>query len=399
MTLPGLFSIKKVKLIEGGIVIKNAAIVVENGILCFAGNQDFIPQNNYSFFDADGWFVSTGFIDLQLNGAYGYDFTENPESIPAVAKRLPETGVVAFLPTFITSPLSEYRQKLAATLSAQQTGASSARVLGAHLEGPFLNPAFRGAHPASLLCEPTTEGLKAYSPIEAVRMVTLAVEQPFGIQAVQWLQERGVVASIGHSAATAEEAQQSFSAGVRFATHLYNAMPALHHRQPGLIGALLTNPGVRVGLIADGIHCHPLMLELAYRCKGSAGISLVTDAMSAMGMPPGPYSIGGQDVLVDDTCARLKDKKLAGSILTMDQAVRNMVAYTSCSIAQAIQMASSVPAEVLGMGDCLGHLKEGYPANIVLLDESLHVQATFVEGKIAFATPDALSRLSPSGVS
>lgn len=398
MTLPGRFSIKKVNIIEGGDVIKNSAIVVENGIISFAGHQDSIPPKNDGSFDADGWFVSAGFIDLQLNGAYGYDFTENPESIPFVAKRLPETGVVAFLPTFITSPLSEYPQKLAAILSAQQTGGSSARILGAHLEGPFLNPAFRGAHPASLFCEPTPDRLGAYSPIEAVRMVTLAVEQPGGIQAAHWLKDRGVVVSIGHSAATADEAQQAFSAGVRYATHIFNAMPALHHRHPGLIGALLTRPGVRVGLIADAIHCHPLMLDLAYRCKGSTEISLVTDAMAAMGMPPGQYSIGGQDVFVDDTSAHLKDGRLAGSILTMDQAVRNMVTYTSCSFAEAIHMAGAVPADVLGMGDRLGHLKEGYSADIVLLDNSLHVQATLVKGQIAFATPEALSRLTSRGV-
>jgi N-acetylglucosamine-6-phosphate deacetylase len=211
---------------------------------------------------------------------------------------------------------------------------------------------------------------------------------------VQWLQERGVVPSIGHSGATAEEAQQSFSAGVRFATHIFNAMPALHHRQPGLVGALLTTPGVRVGLIADAIHCHPVMLELAYRCKGAAEISLVTDAMAAMGMPPGQYSIGGQAVFVDDSSARLENGKLAGSILCMDQAVRNMVTHTSCSFADAVHMASAVPADVLGMGDRLGHIKKGYSADIILLDDSLHIQATLVAGQIAYATPEAIRKLT-----
>jgi N-acetylglucosamine-6-phosphate deacetylase len=398
MTFPDIFSIKNVNLIEGGSVNKNSAIVVDNGLIAFAGHQDFLLQKKYVSFDLDGWFVSAGFIDLQLNGAYGYDFTENPESIPYVAKRLPETGVVSFLPTFITSPLSKYPQKLAATLSAQKIEESHARVLGAHLEGPFLNPSFPGAHPISLLCEPTPDRLKMLSPIEAVRMVTLAVEQPGGIQAAKWLQDRGVVTSIGHSGATNEEAQQYFSTGVRFATHLYNAMPALHHRQPGLIGALLTTQGIRVSLIADAIHCHPVMLKLTYRCKGDTEITLVTDAISAMGMPPGQYSIGGQEVFVDNTSARLKDGRLAGSILRMDQAVRNMVTYTSCSIAEAIHMANAVPADVLGMGDRLGHVIKGYSADIVLLDETLHVQATLLKGQIAFATPEAMGRLNPNGV-
>jgi N-acetylglucosamine-6-phosphate deacetylase len=398
MTLPGVFSINNVCLVEGGKIINNTVIGVENGEISFADRQDNFPQKDQISFDLDGWFVSAGFIDLQLNGAYGYDFTETPESITQVAKRLPETGVVAFLPTFITSPLSKYPQILAATLSAQQSRGSSARILGAHLEGPFLNPAFPGAHPTALLFEPTFDRLSMYSPIEAVRLVTLAVERLGGIQAVQWLQERGVVTSIGHSGATAEEAQQSFSAGVRYATHIFNAMPVLHHRQPGLVGALLTTPGIRVGLIADAIHCHPVMLELAYRSKGAAEISLVTDGMAAMGMPPGQYSIGGQAVLVDESSARLENGKLAGSILCMDQAVRNMVTHTSCSFADAVHMASAVPADVLGMGDRLGHIKKGYSADIILLDDSLHIQATLVQGQIAYATPEAIRKLIPNSI-
>jgi N-acetylglucosamine-6-phosphate deacetylase len=161
-----------------------------------------------------------------------------------------------------------------------------------------------------------------------------------------------------------------------------------------LIGALLTTRGIRLSLIADGIHCHPMMLKLAYLCKGAGEISLVTDAISAMGMSAGKYSIGGQEVLVDQTRARLEDGRLAGSILRMDQAVRNMVTYTGCPIAEAIQMASAVPADVLGMGDRLGHVIQDYPADIILLDESLQVQATWVKGQIAYFTLEAMIRLN-----
>jgi N-acetylglucosamine-6-phosphate deacetylase len=394
MILPDEFSIRNVLLVEGAEIINNAVVAVENGKISFAEDLDNAPEKEQASFDLDGWYVSAGLIDLQLNGAYGFDFTESPESISLVAERLPETGVVAFLPTFISSPLPSYPQKLTETLSAQRTGKSSSRVLGAHLEGPFLNPDFPGAHPTTLLCDPTLERLGMVSPIEAVSLVTLAVERPGGIQAMQWLQEHGVVVSIGHSGATTEEARQFFSMGLHFATHIYNAMPALHHRQPGLVGALLTTPGVRVGLIADAIHSHPAMLKLAYRCKGAGETALVTDAMAAMGMPPGKYSIGGQSVRVNDSSARLENGKLAGSILRMDQAVRNMITHTGCSLAEAFYMANAVPAEVLGMGDRLGHIKKGYPADIILLDDSLHIQATLVGGKIAFATQEAIRKLT-----
>jgi N-acetylglucosamine-6-phosphate deacetylase len=391
--MPQTFTLTGLSLLDGGQEQTQASVTVAGGRFQRAVAAGRVVE-------APGWYAAPGFIDLQLNGAYGHDFTGDPGSIPAVARRLPESGVTAFLPTFITSPLESYPEKLAAVQQAQEAAARDlagggasppgARILGAHLEGPFLNPESRGAHPAELFAPPTQENLAHYTPLEAVRLVTLAVELPGGLQAAAWLQERGVTVSLGHTRASAEQAGQAFAGGVRLVTHLFNAMPPLHHRQPGVIGAVLAGgQGVRAGLIADGIHAHPLVLRLAYQALGSGGVVLVSDAMAAMGMPPGQYRIGGQEVSVQDGRAALADGTLAGSILQMDQAVRYLVQEGICSPAEAVRMASLTPAEALGLQGELGRLLPGWPADLVLLDAGLRVQATFVGGRLAFAAPQA----------
>lgn len=390
-TLPN-FTLTGITLVEEGHLTENGAIAVQAGQIVYAGpltGLASLPAGPQMM--AEGWLAAPGFIDLQLNGAYGFDFTRQPDTITAVAAQLPETGVVAFLPTFITSPLADYPAKLLAVAAAQRE-TTGALILGAHLEGPFLNPAKCGAHQASLFIPPELASLVSLSPLEVVRLVTLAPEQPSGLAAIRWLRERGITVSMGHSLATAAEALAAIEAGVSYGTHLFNAMRPLDHREPGLIGVLLTSPATRCGLIVDGVHVHPRLVQLAWQCRGAAGLTLVTDGMAALGMPPGHYPIGDQVVQVDETSARLADGRLAGSILRMDEAIRNMVAFTNCSLAEAIRMASTTPAEVLGLEDQLGHLRAGYPANFVILDHMLHIQATIINGSVKYATPAAHQR-------
>jgi N-acetylglucosamine-6-phosphate deacetylase len=384
------FALTHITRIEDGQFAQDQTIIIQEGKITYAGPYtDQLSLEGYDVLDASGksWMVAPGFIDLQFNGGYGEDFTADPHSIASVSARLPETGVVAFLPTFITSPLEDYAEKLQAVLRAQgaeQNAAPGASVLGAHVEGPFLNPNSRGAHNASLFCHPSPQALEYLDPRQAIRLLTLAAEQPGGLEAVRALSDAGIVVSIGHSQATYDEAQAAFRAGVSYATHLFNAMPPLHHRNPGLIGALLTQSAVRCGLIVDGIHVHPAMVQLAYQNLGASGITLVTDAMVAMGMSPGTYKIGDQTVIVDKISARLENGTLAGSILRMDQAVSNMIRFSNCSLAEAVRMASTTPAEVLGIQDHFGHVLSGYPANLVLIDSQVQVQATWVEGQLAY---------------
>jgi N-acetylglucosamine-6-phosphate deacetylase len=386
------FALTHVSLIENGQTAHDQAVIVQAGKITYAGPyMDHPPLDAYTVLDGSGktWTVAPGFIDLQFNGGYGVDFTSSPDRIAPIAARLPETGVVAFLPTFITSPLADYAEKLRAVLGAQETAKTTppgALVLGAHIEGPFLNPASRGAHNANLFRDPSPEALEYLDPRQVIRLLTLATERPGGLEVARALSDAGIVVSIGHSQAAYDEAQAAFKAGVSYATHLFNAMPPLNHRRPGLVGALLTQTDVRCGLIVDGIHVHPAMIQLAYQSLGPTGITLVTDAMAAMGMPPGTYAIGDQTVMVDKTSARLENGTLAGSILRMDQAINNMAQFSHCSLAQAVRMASTTPAEVLGIQDRFGHVLNGYPANLVLLGPDRQVLGTCVEGNWAYGS-------------
>lgn len=346
MFKPDEFTLNHVTLIEDGAATPDSSIVIQGGCIKAIKAGQVSSAHTLRPVDGHGWLVSPGLVDLQINGAYGHDFTQDPGSISRVAERLTETGVVTFLPTIITSPIQEYPAKLRA-VSAAIGDERGSRVLGAHLEGPFLNPEKRGAHDPMLFCPGDLSALAYYAPLEAVRLVTLAPEMPAGLAAAKWLSQRGVLVSAGHSAATSDQALEAIEAGIGYVTHLFNSMPALHHRQPGLTGLALTSPYLRCGLIADGVHVHPLMVRLAWQCRGAKGITLVTDSMAAMGMPEGTYPIGEQTVIVNNQNARLKDGTLAGSILCMDQAVRNMVAFSGCSPAEALRAASTTPLEVL----------------------------------------------------
>ena len=328
-----------------------------------------------------GW-VAPGFIDLQINGALGHDFSGAPDVVQAVARWLPRTGVTAFLPTLITAPIDHLR---AALRRIGTNGASTcgARMLGVHLEGPWLNPAYRGAHMVEWLRPINVAELDDVCGSGPVRLVTLAPELEGGLAAIRRLRERGIVVSLGHSGASHEQAVAAITAGARLGTHLFNAMAPPHHRAPGLAGALLLEPDVRAGLIADSVHVHPAMLALAYRLRGPSGLVLVTDAMAALGMADGDYILGGRWARVAAGVARLPDGTLAGSVLSMDEAVRAMRRACGCSLAEAVRMASQTPAETLGLTDH-GRLAPGAVADLVVLDEQARVRQTVIDGQVVW---------------
>jgi N-acetylglucosamine-6-phosphate deacetylase len=330
--------------------------------------------------DAAGNLLAPGFIDLQINGAFGQDFTENPGAIWEVARRLPEFGVTAFLPTIVTSA-PEKLEVAVRVLGRRPAGFAGAEPLGLHVEGPYLNPDRRGAHNPSHLRTPEATHVPNWSPSCGVRVVTLAPELPGALALIAALVARGIVVGIGHSIASHEQAVAGIDAGARYGTHLFNAMAPLGHREPGVVGALLTDDRMTVGLIADGIHTHPELVKLAWRALGPARLNLVTDAMAALGMPPGRYSLGGLEVLVDDAGARLPDGRLAGSTLSLDAAVRNLVAMAGCTPEAALQTVTETPARLLGVNGRLGVVEPGAAADLVLLDAGLQVRATLVGGE------------------
>jgi N-acetylglucosamine-6-phosphate deacetylase len=328
--------------------------------------------------------IAPGFIDLQVNGSFGHDLTANPETMFHVASALLQTGVTAYLPTIITSPLDTYRKAFDALspLSLFAKQGRQARILGLHLEGPYLSPKRVGAHDPKYLrarVDPIGDGL--ISP--HVRLMTLAPELENGLQAIRDLRARGVVVSIGHTAASYEQVCAAFDAGATWGTHLFNAMNPLHHREPGVIGALLADERVMIGVIPDGVHVHPSIFKWLIKAVGVERLTLVTDAIAAAGSGAGVYVLGDRCLIVDDASARLENGTLAGSILTMDQAVRNLVAWGACSLANALTMASTTPSRLLGLTH-LGRVAAGCPADLVVLDEDLQVQYTIVNGELGY---------------
>ena len=322
-----------------------------------------------------------GFIDLQINGAFGADIGTDQEAIRTLVAELPATGVTSFLPTLISSPPERYEEFFAAL--EEGAAEKGSRVLGAHLEGPFLAPERKGAHdPANL--RPVDLGfLRELLRSGKVRLMTLAPELENSLEAIELLLEESAVVSVGHTEATYEEITRAADAGLRLGTHLYNAMRPLAHREPGTVGALLTQNRIRTGIIADGVHVHEAAIRLAYRVKGSEGLVLVTDAMEAAGMHPGDYELGGRKVRLEDGAVRLPDGTLAGSALTMDEAVRNAVRFLEVSLAQAVRMAAETPAAALIL-DGKGKIAVGCDADFVLLDGEGTVLQTIVSGEVVY---------------
>jgi N-acetylglucosamine-6-phosphate deacetylase len=367
--------------------VAEAAVLIDDGQIAAVGPTSEVPcPAGASQLDAGGLLVVPGFIDLQFNGGFGADFTADPATIWPVAGQLPRYGVTAFLPTIITSPLSRVAQAQEVVLHERPPGYRGAAPLGLHVEGPFLNPQKKGAHNPAYLRQPDLAAVEDWSPEQGVRLVTLAPELPGALALVETLGGRGVLVSAGHSMATYAEAMAGFDAGIRYGTHLFNAMPNLLHREPGLAGALLTDDRPVAGLIADGIHTHPAMVRLIWSCLGSQRLNLVTDAMAALGMAPGQHMLGDFEVQVDATSARLADGTLAGSILSLDQALRNLVAFTGCSLEEALPAITTVPARALGMAHSHGQVAAGYAADLVLLAPDLTVRGTVVGGEVVYSS-------------
>ena len=364
---------------------EDTAVLIDGSTIAAAGHDAVLhaPPGTEEI-DVAGLVLVPGYIDLQLNGAFGHDFTADPSTIWPVSESLPRFGVTSYLPTIITSPLETVEQARRELLDSRPAAFRGAEPLGLHIEGPFLNLQKKGAHNPAYLRPPDDGVTAAWSPQNGVRLVTLAPELPGATAVIEELASRGIVVSSGHSMATYEEALAGFAAGIHYATHLFNAMPAIGHRAPGLVTAVLTQPGVVAGLIPDGIHVHPAVINIIWAIKGPEGTNLVSDAMAALGMPPGTYLLNEFEVTVSEEGCRLADGTLAGSILPLDEAVRNLIAITGCTLPEALATVTTTPAKLLGIEQERGDLLPGMTADLVLLNSDLEVVKTIVAGEVVF---------------
>jgi len=364
--------------------IAECSVLVENGRVSWIRPGRVEVAGSESV-DGPGQVITPGFVDLQVNGFAGNDAAEGTASISAIAAALPRTGVTAFLPTMITAELEHMAGFVTAVEAARRSaGPGSARILGAHLEGPFLDPRKRGAHDPELMVAPTEANLDALLAGGLPTLVTIAPEKSGAVAAIRRLVALGVTVSAGHSSASAEEAKTGLAAGIGFGTHLFNAMSGLDHRNPGLAAALLANREVVTGLIADGHHVDPVLLALAIRLKGPHRVALTTDQTAAAGMPPGRFQLGDRAVFSDGETVRLEDGTLAGSVATMDRMVTLVAHLQGVGLRAAVQMATSTPATVLGGGRGLGRIRAGAPADLTVMDGAGKVQLTVIGGQVAF---------------
>ncbi|MEG4806824.1 N-acetylglucosamine-6-phosphate deacetylase [Microcoleus sp. F8-D3] len=328
--------------------------------------------------DVAGDWLSLGGVDLQINGALGFAFpdleSKHIEILPKICQFLWYQGVDAYLPTLVTTSLDKFRRSLstiadyirtAKTTVATANKAKTAEIIGVHLEGPFLNPQKRGAHPVEFLLSLTIENVKQVLGDCAgiVKIITLAPELDSTGEVISYLQSLGIAVSLGHSQATAEQAQQAFERGASMVTHAFNAMPSLHHREPGLLGAAIVYPGVKCGLIADGKHVSPTMIDFLLRAgRYQKGVFLVSDALAPLGLPDGVYPWDSRQIEVRkgtawvrlDYHSPLESATLAGTTLPLLAGVQNLVKWGICDAESAIALATESPRMALGLSGIIG---------------------------------------------
>lgn len=355
-------------------------VLVENGTISELGVGEPPARPDADVTDASGSWVVPGFVDIHCHGGGGAAFaTADPADVRRVVDAHTAHGTTTLLASLVTRPVPELVEQVAALADLVQEGL----VAGVHLEGPFLSAARCGAHDPAILRPPDPVSVEALLSAGrgTIRMVTVAPELEGAVPAVKRLVDAGVLAAIGHTDALADDVVPAVDAGATVATHLFNGMRPLHHREPGPIGVLLDDERVTVELICDLVHLHPTVVRLAARHAGAGRTVLITDAIAAAAAGDGVYDIGGLEVDVTDGVPTLADGgSLAGSTLTMDTAFRNLVQSCGLGVLDAVAAAATRPAELLGLGDVTGRLVPGFAADVVLLDNTLHPKSVMRRG-------------------
>jgi N-acetylglucosamine-6-phosphate deacetylase len=352
--------------------------------------------------DLAGAALGPGLIDVHTHGADGVELMDGGDAIARMARFYAWHGVTGFFPATVTASLEAVQKAMTGVYGMMSeptrphphtpipphphTPTRGARVLGVHLEGPFISPQRLGAQSPEFCVPPTPEDVARLLEItEGVpRIVTVAPEVEGGLEAIETFVQHGLIVSIGHTVASTEEAEAAFAAGATQVTHMFNGMPPLHHRTPGIVGTALTTDGVMIELIADGVHLHPTTVRMAIAAKGVDGVILITDSISATGCPDGEYVLGPMKVIVKDGKARVESGALAGSTLTLEKAVVNVARWTDVGLGGAWQMASLNPARQLGMAGHVGRVAPGYDADLMAIDARGQVVLTMVGGEVVY---------------
>lgn len=368
-------------------IVKNSNVLIVDDLI-----QDLSINNdkNYKVLDVGEYRVLPGLIDMHIHGANGYDTMDaNYEALNEISKYLAQNGVTAFLPTTVTARWDKILAAVKNVDSAVRNGVDGAAVLGAYVEGPFITAEHKGSHPEAFIRELDIKEIKELlAASNSIRVVTIAPEKKEAPEIIKYLKAQGILVSLGHTNATFQETIAGINSGASLAVHIFNGMRGLHHREPGVVGAVLFRDDIYTELLADMIHVHPAVIEIVIKCKGKDKICLMTDCIRAGGLTDGEYVFGEQTVVVTGSVVRVKSGSLAGSTLKLINAIRNVIDKAGVNELDAVNMASLVPARILKLEDSRGSIETGKKANFTVVDDEWRVIMTIVNGKVVYKSDE-----------
>lgn len=359
-----------------------ATILIDGDTIENVGSEN---TDGYNSIDLREYTVIPGLVDMHIHGINGYDTMDaEMKSIEEMSKNLAALGVTSFLATTVTAPLHRIEAALKNIKDCLKRKLSGARLIGAYVEGPYINDEYKGAHPSQFIREIDLDELQRLVEYagEAVVVVTIAPEKPNAQKAIEYLTSKNIRVTLGHTNATFSQAKDAFDAGASIVTHLFNGMRGLNHREPGIVGAALTDERAKVELICDLIHLAPPIFQITHKSKGKENVVLITDCIVAGGLEDGQYRLGELDIFVENGVSRLKNGTLAGSTLKLLNAVKNMSLHAKIPFEDALAMATINPARTIGKEDFIGSIEAGKKADIVALNDSFEPVFVMVGGKI-----------------
>lgn len=367
----------------------NSSLEIEDGRIANVFDGSSLNESIYDFvIDVKGHFLSPGFIDIHNHGNFGHDFMEGTyKAMESISDFHLKNGVTSYLATIMTEDIGAIRKAIDGVKDYIEKDGNSnkltSKAMGIYLEGPYFAIEKKGAQPEKHIKNPDLKEIKELikRANNHIKIVSLAPELSGAYDIIRYLSKEGIIVSAGHTIATFDETKKAIDLGITHATHLYNGMRAFNHREPGVVGAVLTDERVVCEIICDGIHNHYNALDLAVKVKGKYGVILISDSMMATGMEDGKYLLGGKDVFLKNGEVRLADGALAGSILTLNKAVYNMNKYVIVPLEDAVRMASLNPARAIGVDDIKGSIEIGKDADLIIFDENVNILGAMVKGK------------------
>jgi N-acetylglucosamine-6-phosphate deacetylase len=383
------FMLRGARLVDVSTDLASGAVTVNNGTLEALTEDMHDGESVVPTFDVDGMILTPGFLDIHTHGGGGFNLhTSDPAEIDAFAQWAPSTGLTSFLVAVVGVPDALPVSQLEAAVVACERDSTGAEPVGIYLEGPYINLARRGAHLASWLRLPNLDETRTLLELSCghLRLITIAPELPGAAPVIRQLVEAGVTVSIGHTDATFEQTLEAIELGITHVTHCCNAMRPLLHREPGPLGAIAFSPRVTGELIVDGVHVHPAMVAVINKTLGAERTIVITDAQAGAGNEGAIFEFAGQPAHVERGAARLADGTITGSVLTMDQALRNTLRMMPVSLSEAVSMLTLNPARAIRVDGRKGRLRPGYDADLLLFSPDLTLQATFCRGKLTYAT-------------